>query len=159
MKFHSVPTVKPLKTSTGTPYVYRAVYPKEYIDGYVVKIIRKSGRMFDVFQVRDFGGDLEKCFRAAVKAAKAFAKTHPKMSRRDIAEIPHPKKDAHLPPGIRCSVRTVYGKEYKAIQASWSPKPGVVEFKRFSFSARRRTEAQALALAIQARKDGLATMR
>lgn len=141
---------------TKFPYVYRAVYPKEYIDGYIAKIVRKSGRLFSVFQLADYGGDHDKCLRAAGKAAAEFDKTHPKLPRWQIAQLRRDKKDRDLPAGIRRVVKVVNGKKYKFIEASWSPKPNVQ--KKRHFAVEKYGLKKALALAMAERKAGLAEM-
>ena len=141
---------------TKFPYVYRAVYPKEYIDGYIAKIVRKSGRLFSVFQLADFNGDHDKTLRAAAKAAAEFDKAHPKLPRWQIAQLRRDKKDRDLPAGIRRVVKVVNGKKYKFIEASWSPQPNVQ--KKRHFAVEKYGLKKALALAMAERKAGLAEM-
>ena len=141
---------------TKFPYVYRAVYPKEYIDGYIAKIVRKSGRLFTVFQLADYKGNHDACLRAAAKTAAAFDKEHPKMPRWQIAQMRRDKKDKDLPAGVRRVVKVVNGKKYKFIEASWSPEPNVQ--KKRHFAVHKYGLKKALALAMAERKTGLAEM-
>jgi len=141
---------------TKFPYVYRAVYPKEYIDGYIAKIVRKSGRLFTVFQLADFDGNHDKCVKAAAKTAAEFDKSHPKLPRWQIAQQRRDKKDKDLPAGIRRVVKVVNGKKYKFIEASWSPQPNVQ--KKRHFAVEKYGLKKALSLALAERKAGLAEM-
>ena len=141
---------------TKFPYVYRAVYPKEYIDGYITKIVRKSGRLFTVFQLADYKDNHDACLRAAAKTAAAFDKEHPKMPRWQIAQMRRDKKDKDLPAGVRRVVKVVNGKKYKFIEASWSPEPNVQ--KKRHFAVHKYGLKKALALALAERKTGLAEM-
>lgn len=148
--------IMPRTRKTKIPYVYRAVYPKEYIDGYIAKIVRKSGRLFAVFQLANYGGDHDRTLRAAAKAAKAFDKAHPKLPRWKIAEMRRDKKDRDLPTGIRRVVKLVNGKKYRFIEASWSPQPNMQ--KKRHFAVDKYGVKKALALALKARKEGLIEM-
>ena len=141
---------------TKFPYVYRAVYPKEYIDGYIAKIVRKSGRLFTVFQLADFDGNHDKCVKAAAKIAADFDKKHPKLPRWQIAQLRRDKKDKDLPAGIRRVTKEVNGKKYKFIEASWSPQPNVQKKRHFAID--KYGLKKALALALAERKTGLAAM-
>ncbi len=146
----------PRTKKTKFPYVYRAVYPKEYIDGYIAKIVRKSGRLFTVFQLADFNGSHDKAQQAAGKVAAAFDKAHPKLPRWQVAQLRRDKKDKDLPSGIRRVVKEVNGKKYKFIEASWSPQPNVQ--KKRHFAVHKYGLKEALALALAERKAGLAEM-
>jgi hypothetical protein len=146
----------PRTRKTKFPYVYRAVYPKEYIDGYIAKIVRKSGRLFNVFQLADYKGDHDLCLRAAAKTAAAFDKEHPKLPRWQIAQMRRDKKDKDLPTGVRRVVKVVNGKKYKFIEASWSPEPNVQ--KKRHFAVHKYGQKKALSLALAERKAGVEVM-
>lgn len=143
-------------TKTKFPYVYRAIYPNESVDGYMAKVIRKNGSLQRFFQLRSFNGDHEKCMAAANAAVKAFLQNHPKLTRVQVAEIPRPKKDADLPMGVRRVTNVVKGKPYDFFEAEWSPRPNEQKKKRFSVNL--YGEDEALDLAIKARTNGLAEM-
>lgn len=146
----------PRTRKTKYPYVYRAVYPKEYIDGYIAKIVRKSGRLFAVFQLANYDGSHERCVKAAARAAAAFDKAHPKLPPWEVAALRRKKKDRDLPAGLRRVVNVVNGKKYRFIEASWSPQPNVQKKKRFAIH--KYGPKKALALALKARRAGVAEM-
>jgi hypothetical protein len=123
----------------------------------LVKVIRRDARLHKIFQIATFAGDRARCLRAAAKAARAFDKAHPKLTRRERAEIPRAKKDKDLPLGVRRVKHKVAGKTYRFFEASWSPTPGVQMKKRFSVD--RYGQKGALKKAIATRKVGLATMK
>ena len=65
---------------TKFPYVYRAVYPKEYIDGYIAKIVRKSEPFTADLRAPDFQltTDLnDKSFAALRALLTAYRKERP----------------------------------------------------------------------------------
>jgi hypothetical protein len=145
--------------TTKRPYVFRAVYPENYIDGYIAKIVRKSGRLFAVFQLADFDGNHDKCVKAAANAAAAFDKAHPKIPRWELFKTRRlAKKDKDLPTGLRRLVKTSKGKKYNFIEASWTPVPGVQKKRSFAVS-KTRSEKKAIALALAERKVGIVAMR
>ena len=142
--------------SSKTPYVYRAKYPREYIDGYIAKVVRKSGRLFAVFQLADFEGDHARCQRAAAREVARFLKEHPKLSRQQLAQLPRAQSKGKLPIGVRRLVREVRGRKYAFYEASWSPEPNVQKKKRFSIT--RYGAKRSLMLALKARRSGVASM-
>lgn len=143
-----------MKKQAATPrYVYRVRYPKSGTDGYLAKVVRGSKRLQQLFSLADFDGDHARCRRAAARAAARFAKAHPLLSRRAVAELPRSKRDRDLPIGVRRVRNKVGGHVYKFFEASWSPEPNRQVKKRFSVSA--HGEKKALQLAIAARKQGL----
>ncbi len=141
---------------TSFAYVYRAIYPDDFVDGYLAKVIRRHHRLHEVFQLKDFDGNHDACMRAAAAKAAAFARIHPRLTRREIAELPHPKKDGDLPPGVRRATTIVKGYPYDFYEAEWSPRPNH-QVKR-KFSVNRWGDEGAKALAIEARKKGLQQM-
>ncbi len=143
-------------TKTKYPYVYRAVYPEEYIDGFLAKVIRRTTRLHKVFQLADYDGDRRKCLEAAAKAAADFAKTNPPISRREMAELPRKKKDEDLPVGVQRVTNQVKGRFYEFYEAEWSPTPNHQKKKRFSVNL--YGDEEALALALEARERGLEEM-
>ena len=149
----------PQSRTTKFPYVYRAIYPKHYIDGYLAKIVRKGSRLFAVFQLANYYGDHEQCLKAAAKAAAAFDKAHPKIPRWEVSETQRrEKKDKDLPAGLRRVVKTSKGRKYNFIEASWSPEPGVQKKRKFAVS-KTQSEKKAIALASAERKAGIVEMR
>ena len=137
------------------PYVHRLIYPKSGIDGYVVNIFRKNGRLMKIFQLADYDDDHDKCQAAAAKVAAAFDKAHPKRTYLQFLEAPRRKKDRDLPAGLRRDVRVVLGKKYTCIVASWTPKPGGKDKRRY-FAISKYGEKKAIALALALRKAALA---
>jgi hypothetical protein len=138
------------------PYVYRAVYPQDGVDGYLAKVIRHTGKLQKVFQLSAFGGRHGRAMRAAAAAVKAFTKKHPKLSRRQLAVIHRTKKDSDLPVGVRRVRNKVKGKFYDYFEAAWSPKPNQPKKKRFSVNL--FGEDEACEMAIKARQRGLKDM-
>jgi hypothetical protein len=144
---------------TRFPYVYRAAYRYQHVDGYLAKIVRKGCRLFEVFQLAKYDGDHERCLKAAAEAAAAFDKAHPKIPRWELSETRRPeKKDKDLPAGLRRLVTTMEGRKYNFIEASWSPEPGVQKKRKFAVS-KKRSEKKAIALALAERKAGIVKMR
>lgn len=139
---------------TKYPFVYRAVYPKEYIDGYIVKIVRKSGRLFKVFHLKEFNGSHKACMKAAATCAAQFDISHPKLSRRERSELPRRKSDKDLPSGVRRITRIFKGHQYRLIEFRWSPTQGVTKTTRFNISD-KRSERQAIKLALAKRREVL----
>lgn len=142
---------------TQHPYVYRVIYPQDGIDGYLAKVIRQTGKLQKVFQLSAFKGVHRKCLKAAVNAATAFAKKHPRLTRRELAELSRPRKDSDLPVGVRRVFKEVKGRFYHVYEASWSPVPHLQKKQRFSVNL--YGEAEALALAIKARRRGVRAMQ
>ncbi|MEO6568228.1 MAG: hypothetical protein ABIO94_05650 [Opitutaceae bacterium] len=146
-----------MKTKTTRyTHVYRAVYPKDGIDGYLAKVIRSSGNLQKVFQLARFKGDHRKCRNAAARAVAAFTKQHPRLSRRELAELPRSKKDSDLPVGVRRVQNEVKEKFYAFYEAVWSPKRNQPKRKRFSVNL--YGEDEACDRAIKARRRGLKAM-
>ena len=141
---------------TSEPYVYRAVDKENHVDGYLAKVVRRDARLHKIFQIAKHGGNRERCFRAATKAARAFAREHPRLTRRAMAELPRKKKDRDLPMGVRRVRHLVNGRKYDFFEASWSPRPHHQKKKRFSVN--RYGEAKAKRMALQTRKAGLAAL-
>jgi AP2 domain len=110
-----------------------------------------------VFQLSAFKGDHGKCLKAAVRVATAFARKHPKLSRREFAEVSRPRKDGDSPVGVRRVFSGVKGRFYNFYEATWSPTPHRQKKKRFSVN--HYGEPEARALAIKARRRGLKTMQ
>jgi hypothetical protein len=151
----------PQSRTTKFPYVYRAVYPKNYIDGYLAKIVRKEcrRRLFAVFQLANYDGDHVRCLKAAANAAAAFDKAHPKIPRWELSKTRRcEKKDKDLPAGLRRLVKTSKGRMYNFIEASWSPEPNVQKKRSFAVS-KTQSEKQAIALALAERKAGIVAIR
>ena len=143
-------------TKTKYPYVYRAVYEKEGVDGYLAKVIRRTTRLHKVFQLAAYESNRERCMLAAARAAAVFAKANPRMTRREIAELPRKKKDDDLPIGVRRVTNEVKGRFYDFYEAEWSPKPNQQKKKRFSVNL--YGEDEALEMALEARERGLEEM-
>ena len=141
---------------TKFPYVYRVVYEADGTDGYLAKVVRRTVRLHKVFQLSKFDGDHEKCMRAAAAESFAFAEKHPRMSRRELAEMPRKKKDDDLPVGVRRVTNQVKGRFYDFYEAEWSPRPNEQKKKRFSVNL--YGEDEALEMAIEARERGVEEM-
>jgi hypothetical protein len=142
---------------TSEPYVYRAVDRENRVDGYLAKVVRRDARLHKIFQIAKYGGNRDRCFRAATKAARAFAREHPRLTRREMAEMPRKKKDRDLPMGVRRVRHRVKGRIYHFFEASWSPRPHHQKKKRFS--VQRYGEAEAMQMALQAREEGLGALK
>jgi len=140
---------------TKFPHVHRIVYPKSHLDGYIVNIFRKSGRLMQTFQLADYDYDHDKCQAAAAKAAAAFDKAHPRQTYLQFVQSPRPKKDRDLPTGLYRDVQLVRGKKYTCIVVSWTPKPGGRQKRRY-FAVSKYGEKKAIALALAQRKAALA---
>lgn len=142
--------------ATRPPYVYRVKHPATGTDGYLAKVVRGTHRLQKVFSLSEFDGNHAKARNAAGRAAAAFAKAHPRMSRRAVAQLPRRKKDTTLPVGVRLVRNRVKGRVYEFYEAAWSPEPNQQVKKRFSVNVHGRKEALRLALAT--RKRGLSQM-
>ena len=142
---------------TSHPYVYRAIDKKKHIDGFLAKVIRRDARLQKIFQVAKYGDDLERCLRAAVRTARAFAREHPRLTRQEMAKLPRIKKDRDLPVGVRRVRHKIKGKVYNFYEASWSPRANHQKKKRFSMDLYGKTKA--LKMALKARAAGLAEMK
>lgn len=122
--------------------------------GFFVRLIRKGTVHSAFFADRRMGGK-----KLALKAArehyqKLLAK-HGTMSRREWAETVRRKGKSGIT-GVRRGSRTIGGVKYWFWVATWSPKPYLV--KKQMFSVVKFGEKEAKALAIKARKAGLAAM-
>jgi hypothetical protein len=141
---------------TKHPYVYRVVYPKEKIDGYLAKVVRRSARLQKIFQLSKFKHDHRRCIKAASAAVSAFSEINPTLSRRELAELPKVKKDGDLPVGVRRVRKKVKSRFYHFYEASWSPAPNQQKTKRFSVDLYGEDVARDLAL--ESRMSGLQAM-
>lgn len=142
---------------TKFPYVYRVSYPSQSVDGYLAKVVRRDGTLHKVFQLSKYDGKHAECLKAALSAVRAFVKTHPLLSRRELAQLPRGKKDRDLPTGVRRVKHRVAGRVYGFFEAQWSPVPNQQRKQRFSVD--RYGKAIALKKAIAARRRGLAEMK
>jgi len=138
---------------TPHPYVYRAIDRENHVDGYLAKVVRRDARLHRIFQKSDYGNELQRCLRAAVKTARAFDREHPRLTRQQVAQLPRRKKDKDLPVGVRRVRHKINFKTYKFFEASWSPRPNHQKKKRFSVD--HYGESRALKLAMAARAEGL----
>ena len=142
---------------TANANVYRALDKEYYVDGYLVKVIRRDARLHKLFQTAKHGGDQKRALRAAVRAARAFAREHPVMTRAQLAELGRSKRDLDLPVGVRRVRNKVKKKIYHYYEAEWSPRPHQQKKKRFSVNL--YGEAEALQLALAARAEGVSLMK
>lgn len=142
-----------MKKSDIPPHVFPAKYPAENFDGYIAKVIRTTGSLQKRFSLADYDGDDERCVAAAGKEVAKFVRDHPKLTRRQLAELPRKKKDTDLPNGVRRVERIVKKMTYHFYEASWSAVPNKQTKRKFSIEKYGDDDAQTLA--IEARQEGL----
>jgi hypothetical protein len=147
-----------MKTKRTThDYVYRVIDKMRHLDGYLAKVIRRDAHLHKFFQTANHGNDRKRCLRAAVRAARAFAREHPRLTRQEVAELPRAKKDTDLPVGVRRVRHKIKTRVYDFYEAEWSPRPNHQKKKRFSVNL--YGEAEAMHLALQARAEGVSAMK
>ena len=142
---------------TSQPYVYRAIDKERYVDGFLAKVIRPNARLHKLYQIAKHGDDPKRALRAAVRSVEAFVREHPRMTRRQIAELNRSKRDRDLPVGVRRVRNKAKTKVYHYYEAAWSTRPYQQKKKRFSIN--RYGDAEALQMALSARAEGLASMK
>lgn len=146
--------VKRKKRNSKMAGVSRIDQPEKHNHGWFVRLTRQGKHYSAFFSDKKHGGKAK-----ALKEAQAYyaqlVKEHPKMSRKDFAQIQRRSNKSGIV-GVTRLVKEVRGKKYEFWQATWSPEPGRVAKKAFSVS--RYGEAKAKQLAIDARKKGLEMM-
>jgi len=142
-----------MKKSDIPPHVYRAKYDDEGFDGYLAKVVRKTGTLQRRYSLSDYDGDHEKCVQAAGKEVAKFLREHPRLTRRQMAELPRRRKDTDLPVGVRRVERAFKKVVYHFYEASWSPIPNKQTKRKFSIE--KYGDDDAKSLAIEAREEGL----
>ena len=130
-------------------------YPKQSQVGFLVKVHRARGKLYEVFNFSQYPSK-QACFKAAKKCALEADKLFPRLTRKEYAQIKRSNfKNAEV--GIRKIIKKTKGFEYDYWGASWSPRIGEVKKKLFSIN--RYGEEAAHKLAQEARAEGLASMK
>lgn len=122
--------------------------------GWFVRVTRK-GKTYSAFFTDKKHGGKTKALAAAREGLKKLRAKYPPMSRKEFAKVQRRRTKSGIV-GVTRLTKNVKGKNYHFWQATWSPKPGVIEKKVFSISKYGAEKAKKLAIA--ARKKGVREM-
>jgi hypothetical protein len=137
-----------------TPGISRIDQPEKRTHGFFVRLQRK-GKMFTGFFGDKSHGGRDQALEAAQVYYQGLRRKHKATTRRDWLNI---RRRRGASPYIGVQKVRVVRANYRGLYwcATWSPQPGVV--KKRMFSIRKHGARQALALALKARRDGLASL-
>jgi hypothetical protein len=134
--------------------ISRIDQPEKHNQGWFIRLTCKGKRYSAFCSDKQHGGKAKGLVKARAIYAK-LAKAHPKMTRQEFAQVVRRPNKTGIP-GVTRLTKVVRGRKYVFWQATWSPEPGVVA--KQAFSVDKYGVAKAKALAIRARKTGLAKM-
>lgn len=134
--------------------ISRIDQPEKHNHGWFIRLTCKGKRYSAFCADKQHGGKAKGLAKARLIYAK-LAKEHPKMTRKEFAQVVRRPNKTGIP-GVTRLTKLVQGRKYDFWQATWSPEPGVVAKKAFSVD--KYGVAKAKALAVRARKAGLAKM-
>jgi hypothetical protein len=122
--------------------------------GWFVRVTR-HGKTYSMFFADKRYGGKTSALKEAQSGYQQMVKKFPPMSRRDFSQIERRKSKSGIV-GVTRLTKAVRGRNYHFWQATWSPKPGVIQKKAFSIG--KYGEAKARKLAVLTRKQGLSVM-
>lgn len=134
--------------------ISRIDQPEKHNHGWFIRLTCKGQRYTAFCSDKRCGGKAKGLAKARAIYAK-LVKDNPPMTRKEFAQVVRRPNKTGIP-GVTRLVKVVRGTKYVFWQATWSPEPGVVAKKAFSVD--KYGVAKAKALAIRARKAGLAKM-
>jgi len=134
--------------------ISRIDQPEKHNHGWFVRVTRKGITHSAFFTDRKHGGKT-KALAAAKKGLKNLRAKYPPMSRQEFAKVQRRRTKSGIV-GVTQLTKQVKGVDYQFWQATWSPRPGVIEKKVFSIS--KYGDEKAKQLAIKARRKGLREM-
>lgn len=127
--------------------------------GYQLRMRRKGELVCSEFFSDGKFGSKSKALAAARKSRSQHERKHPHYTRKEVVTICSPKRGSTIP-GVRLAKETYqYGEweySYWFWVAQWCPRPGERKTKRFS--VQKYGDRKARQLAIEARREGVASM-
>jgi len=132
-----------------TPGISRIDQPERRTHGFFVRLMRKGKMHTGFFGDKGHGGKA-RALEAAEKFYRALLKKHKASTRSEWLQIRRRKGRSPYIGVQRITVTHVYW------MATWSPRKGVV--RKRQFSVRKHGAAKARALALQARREALASL-
>jgi hypothetical protein len=151
------------ESNTGTPGVIKINYPDKEQIGYLVKAERRGKRIHEIFYVRHFDGDWNRCYAAAKDKARQFFLENPRYDRKEVAEIISRRNKSGVV-GVRIKENRYRWKSdpdrfttFLDAEAAWSPERNKV--KKRTFSLEKYGEEEAWRLACETRRKGLQEMK
>lgn len=140
--------------SKPTPGICRIDQPEKRTHGFFVRLHRK-GKIHSAFFGDKGHGGRTQALEAAQQHYQSLLRKHKPMTRRRWAQTRRRKGRSRFLGVQKVLVRRPgYQQEYW--KATWSPQPRVA--RKRMFSVRKHGARRALALALQARRDGLASL-
>lgn len=143
-----------MKKEKAMRHITRIDYERKHQHGWWVRIHRDLKMIQKFFSDYAHGGSQQRALREAKKHRDELLRLYPKPERGNMFNKPNSRNQGN-PPGVHKTRSRHRGRYYNVWQAGYILPDGKRVNKKIYFSPTGRSEEEAKALAIKARKAGL----